>query len=73
MGIQGIAVQLVPIYIKNQETKILIDSGTSGNFVSKDKATRLGLYLVQIVLVEASMLGIKGIHYIGSIQLLLGI
>jgi hypothetical protein len=36
---QGIAVQLVPIYIKNQETKVLIDSGTSGNFVSKEEAT----------------------------------
>jgi hypothetical protein len=39
LGIQGIAVQLVPIYIKNQETKVLIDSGASGNFVSKKEAT----------------------------------
>jgi hypothetical protein len=54
LGIQGIAVQLVPTYIKNQETKVLIDSGASGNFVSKEETTRLGLYLVQIVLVEAS-------------------
>jgi predicted aspartyl protease len=54
LGIQGIAVQLVPIYIKNQETKVLIDSGASGNFVSKEEATRLGLRLVQIVLVETS-------------------
>jgi predicted aspartyl protease len=54
LGIQGIAVQLVPIQIKNQETKVLIDSGASGNFVSKEEATRLGLYLVRIVLVEAS-------------------
>jgi hypothetical protein len=54
LGIQGIAARLVPIQIKNQETKVLIDSGTSGNFVSKKEATRLGLYLVQIVPVEAS-------------------
>jgi hypothetical protein len=54
LGIQGVAVRLVPIQIKNQETKVLIDSGTSGNFVSKKEATRLGLYIVQIVPVEAS-------------------
>jgi hypothetical protein len=54
LGIQGIAVRLVLILIKNQETKVLIDSGTSGNFVSKEEATRLGLQLVQIVPVEAS-------------------
>jgi hypothetical protein len=54
LGIQDIAVQLVPIYIKNQETKVLIDSGTSGNFVSKEEATRLGLYIIRIVPVEAS-------------------
>jgi hypothetical protein len=54
LGIQGVAVQLVPTYIKNQETKALIDSGASGNFVSKEEATRLGLYLVRIVPVEAS-------------------
>jgi hypothetical protein len=54
LGIQGIAVQLVPIYIKNQETKVLIDSGVSENFVSREEATWLGLYLVQIVPVEAS-------------------
>jgi hypothetical protein len=54
LGIQGIAVQLVPIYIKNQETKVLIDSGTLGNFISREEATRLGLYLVRIVPVEAS-------------------
>jgi hypothetical protein len=39
LGIQGIAVQLVPTQIKNQETKVLIDSGASGNFISKEKAT----------------------------------
>jgi hypothetical protein len=54
LGIQGIAVQLVLIYIKNQETKVLINSGASGNFISKEEATRLGLPLVQIILVEAS-------------------
>jgi hypothetical protein len=54
LGIQGIAARLVPIYIKNQETKILIDSGVSGNFISKEEATRLSLYLVRIVPVEAS-------------------
>jgi predicted aspartyl protease len=54
LGIQGIAVRLVPIQIKNQETKVLIDSGASGNFISKEEATRLGLYLVQIVPIEAS-------------------
>jgi predicted aspartyl protease len=54
LGIQGIAVPLVPIYIKNQETKVLIDSGASGNFISKEEATRLGLPLVQIIPVEAS-------------------
>jgi hypothetical protein len=54
LGTQGVAVQLVPIQIKNQETKALIDSGASGNFISKDKATRLGLYLVKIIPVEAS-------------------
>jgi hypothetical protein len=54
LGIQGIAVRLVPTYIKNQETKVLIDSGASGNFVSREEATRIGLYIVQIVPVEAS-------------------
>jgi hypothetical protein len=54
LGIQGIAARLVPIYIKNQETKVLIDSGASGNFVSKKEATRLGLHIVQIVPIEAS-------------------
>jgi hypothetical protein len=54
LGIQGIAVQLVLIYIKNQETKVLIDSGTSGNFISKEEATRLSLYLAGIIPVEAS-------------------
>jgi hypothetical protein len=54
LGIQGIAARLVPTYIRNQETKVLINSGASGNFVSKEEATRLGLYLVQIVPVEAS-------------------
>jgi hypothetical protein len=54
LGIQGIAARLVPTYIKNQETKVLIDSGASGNFVSREEATRLGLYIVQIVPVEAS-------------------
>jgi hypothetical protein len=54
LGIQGIAVQLVPTYIKNQETKVLIDSGTSGNFISRNEATRLGFYLVRTVPVEAS-------------------
>jgi predicted aspartyl protease len=54
LGIQGIAAQLVPTRIKNQETKVLIDSGASGNFVSKEEATRLGLRLVQIATVEAS-------------------
>jgi hypothetical protein len=38
LDIQGIAVQLVPIQIKNQETKVLINSGASGNFVSKEEA-----------------------------------
>jgi hypothetical protein len=54
LGIQGIAVQLVPTQIKNQETKVLIDSGALGNFVSREEATRLGLYIIQIVPVEAS-------------------
>jgi hypothetical protein len=54
LGIQGVAARLVPIQIKNQETKVLIDSGASGNFVSKEEATWLGLRLVQIVPVEAS-------------------
>jgi hypothetical protein len=54
LSIQSIAVQLVLIYIKNQETKVLIDSEASGNFVSKDKTTRLGFYLIQIVPIEAS-------------------
>jgi hypothetical protein len=54
LGIQGIAARLVPIYIKNQETKVLIDSGASGNFISREEATQLGLYLVKIGPVEAS-------------------
>jgi hypothetical protein len=54
LGTQGIAVRLVPICIRNQETKVLIDSGASGNFVSKEEATRLGLRMVRIVPIEAS-------------------
>jgi hypothetical protein len=54
LGIQGVAARLVLTQIKNQETKVLIDSGTSGNFVSEKEATRLGLHIVQIVPVEAS-------------------
>jgi hypothetical protein len=54
LGTQGVAVQLVPTQIKNQETKVLIDSGASGNFISKEEATRLGLYIVRIAPVEAS-------------------
>jgi hypothetical protein len=33
---------------------VLIDSGASGNFISKEEATRLGLHLVRIAPVEAS-------------------
>jgi hypothetical protein len=54
LGIQGIAVRLVPIYIRNQETKVLIDSGASRNFVSEAEAIYLKLQLVPIVLLETS-------------------
>jgi hypothetical protein len=54
LGTQGVAARLVPTRIKNQETRALIDSGASGNFVSKEEATRLGLRLVRIAPVEAS-------------------
>jgi hypothetical protein len=62
LGIQGIAVQLVPTYIQNLETKILINSGASGNFITKAEITRLGFYKILIRLLETSRADRKALY-----------
>jgi hypothetical protein len=54
LNIQDIAIQLILIYIQNLETKVLINSRTSGNFITKAEITRLDFYKVLIKFLKAS-------------------
>jgi hypothetical protein len=62
LGIQSIAARLVPTYIQNLETKVLINSGASGNFITKAEVTRLGFYKVLIKPLEASRADGKALY-----------
>jgi hypothetical protein len=62
LGTQGIAARLVPTCIQNLETKALINSGASGNFITEAEVTRLGLYKVPIRPLEASRADRKALH-----------